>query len=119
VNNELPGARNATYARNLASLDTLVLVLFEQDTTVVPKESAWFGAEAEPGDAAHLPAQVPLAAARPVVPMRRQPLYTEDWIGLRTLDERGAVIFETCAGQHMHIGDCWEPLVRKYIGGPA
>jgi palmitoyl-protein thioesterase len=105
INNEIPDARNATYAANLAALDNLVLVLFLRDTTVIPKESAWFGSNAPdaPGD-------------ETIVPMRRQPLYEGDWIGLRALDERGAVVLETCNGTHMQISDCWEPLVRKYAG---
>ena len=55
---------------------------------------------------------------REIIPMRLQPLYTEDWIGLRRLDEQGDVVFETCPGEHMQLGDCWEPLVRNFAGGP-
>lgn len=146
INNELLVARNATYAANLRSLENLVLVIFAQDKTVVPKESAWFGSEAIPehalandatsdtcnvvgavregGDAPD-GAQTPLAGAHwpntdppTTVPMRLQPLYTEDWIGLRTLDERGAVHLESCAGEHMQMPtECWEWIVRKFCGG--
>ena len=42
INNELP-AKNATYAVNLAALDRLVLFRFEDDWTVVPRASEWFG----------------------------------------------------------------------------
>jgi len=115
-NNELPAERNATYAANFASLTKLVLVLFLQDETVVPKESSWFGAYAVPNDS------VTEARAQPqektVVPMRLQPLYIENWIGLRTLDGRGAVVLETCEGEHMVLtDDCWQPLVRRFVGG--
>jgi hypothetical protein len=48
INNEVPTTRNATYAAHLAQLETLVLVLFERDRTVVPKESSWFGSYAPP-----------------------------------------------------------------------
>jgi len=48
--------------------------------------------------------------------MHKQPLYIEDWIGLRTLDERGGVIFDVCEGDHMEIMNCWERLVRSYTG---
>lgn len=126
INNELPSARNETYAHNLASLDTLVLVMFNQDKTVVPKESAWFGSEAVPEDDSRSRSeenalyietgQTPLTSATPIIPMRLQPLYVDDWIGLRTLDERGAVVLETCEGEHMRIGDCWEGLVRRFVG---
>ena len=49
--------------------------------------------------------------------MRLQPIYVNDTIGLRTLDERGDLVLETCEGQHMELSDCWEPLVKKYVGG--
>lgn len=126
INNEIPSNRNESYARNLASLDNLVLVLFNRDKTVVPKESAWFGSEAlsDEGDT-HLSfqsmensGQLQLSTAPPIaiIPMRLQPLYTEDWIGLRTLDEKGGVILETCEGEHMQMNDCWESLVRRFVG---
>jgi palmitoyl-protein thioesterase len=133
INNELAGTRNKTYAHNLASLETLILVLFKQDKTVVPKESAWFGSEAveDEGDIlctlgngyedSYQSRQIQLGAnpspSSTIIPMRLQPLYTEDWIGLRELDERGAVVLETCEGEHMHLGDCWERLVKTFTGG--
>jgi hypothetical protein len=53
-----------------------------------------------------------------IIPMRMQPLYVQDWIGLRTLDERGGVHLESCAAPHMHLPDeCWVWLVEKYVGG--
>ena len=130
INNERPGERNATYAHNLSTLNKLVLVLFAEDQTVVAKESSWFGSEAVPGEgvgaeykASSASAQEKLAPVassdRDIIPMRLQPLYMEDWIGLRRLDERGDVIFETCPGEHMQLGDCWEPLVKNFAGGPV
>lgn len=85
-------------------------MLFSEDQTVVPKESAWFGSYAPKdegsGDEATL------------IPMRLQDLYTEDRIGLKTLDEKGAVVLKTCEGEHMQITkDCWEPLVKEFVGG--
>lgn len=50
--------------------------------------------------------------------MQLQPTYLADTFGLRTLDEKGGVTFEVCQGEHMQIAqDCWEPLVREYVGG--
>ena len=115
INNEIPENRNQSYAHNLASLHTLVLVIFTQDKTVVPKESAWFGSEA--GVELDRDEQRVFGLNKVVIPMRLQPLYKEDWIGLRTLDQRGGVVFEACVGEHMEIKECWEPLVRQYIGG--
>lgn len=126
INNEIPTSRNQSYARNLASLHKLILVLFTEDQTVVPKESAWFGSEAVPTEDMHFSMQdeqTPLGR-RPqsksvgtIIPMYMQPLYQEDWIGLRDLDERNGVVFEVCKGEHMQISDCWEDLVRNFTGG--
>ncbi|KAJ7188495.1 palmitoyl-protein thioesterase [Mycena filopes] len=106
INNEIADTRNETYGRNLASLNKLVLVLFTEDKTVVPKESSWFASE-----------QRVFADGRTLVPMHEQPLYKEDWIGLRELDERDGVVFSECKGEHMQLGDCWEDLVRRWAGG--
>lgn len=107
VNNEVPGGHNGTYSDNLASLNALVLVLFSADKTVVPKESSWFGSYAPSNT----------SDEKTVVPMRLQPLYTQDWIGLRTLDQSGRVVMETCEGEHMQLTDeCWKPLVQRFVG---
>lgn len=42
INNELP-VKNETYRANLVALDRLVLFRFEDDGTVVPRASEWFG----------------------------------------------------------------------------
>lgn len=128
INNEIADTRNKTYACNLATLDTLVLVLFKHDKTVVPKESAWFGSEAIKEEDIETPLETDYegsvfrqtrlnANSTTIIPMRQQPLYTEDRIGLRKLDEKGAVVLETCEGEHMQLGDCWERLVKKFVGG--
>lgn len=117
INNEITASVNDTYAYNLASLNNLVLVLFAQDRTVVPKESAWFGSYAPSdetdGVLAHLYEPV-----KTLIPMRLQPLYVDDLIGLRTLDESGRIVLESCEGEHMEIRDeCWRPLVKRFVGG--
>jgi len=117
INGEISESRNQSYASNLASLDKLVLVVFTEDKTVVPKESAWFGSEGEPTTVQSGASQGVFNSYNDnIVPMRSQPLYQEDWIGLRQLDERGGVVFDVCIGEHMEIGDCWERLVRQHIG---
>ncbi|CAK5281414.1 unnamed protein product [Mycena citricolor] len=110
INNELVETRNETYARNFASLNKLVLVKFSEEKTVVPPESAWFGSQDETSLYDNQ------RVLRQGLSMREQPLYLEDWIGLRKLDERGDVVFEVCEGAHMQISDCWKGLVQGYIG---
>ena len=109
INNEIPETVNKTYAQNLISLNNLVLILFSDDKTVVPKESSWFGSyAASEGD----------ANDKNIIPMKLQPTYLADTFGLRTLDGRGGVSLEICQGEHMQVTtDCWEPLVRKFVGG--
>ncbi|KAJ7502802.1 palmitoyl-protein thioesterase [Mycena galericulata] len=115
INNEIAESRNETYARNLASLNKLVLIIFTEDKTVVPKESSWFGSEVVEDDELPDGQQHLLAATgRTLISMREQPLYQEDWIGLRELDERGGVEFAECEGEHMQINDCWESIVREF-----
>ncbi|KAH9988458.1 palmitoyl-protein thioesterase, partial [Russula compacta] len=126
INNELPH-KNATYAAHFAQLDNLVLVLFTQDRTVVPKESAWFGSYA-PTTAPDIEDDARSHAfnseqerkgsdEKVIVPMREQPLYVKDWIGLRALDESGRVVFVSCDAEHMRLSvECWRPLVEQYVG---
>lgn len=102
--------------KNLASLNKLVLVLFTEDKTVVPKESAWFGSEEVPTEFRNEQRVILGSPAKVIVPIHSQPLYQEDWIGLRQLDEKGGVVFETCVGEHMQMGDCWKQLVQEYVG---
>ncbi|CCA67925.1 related to palmitoyl-protein thioesterase 1 [Serendipita indica DSM 11827] len=108
---EEPRIRNLTYAFNLASLDNFVMALFDQDQTVVPKESAWFGSYALPTDDDN---DVDKGA---IIPMRKQRLYKEDWIGLRTLDEADKLFLIVCQGEHMRLTDeCWRPIVARWVG---
>ncbi|TFL04860.1 palmitoyl-protein thioesterase [Pterulicium gracile] len=117
INNEVPDQRNQTYAANLASLSNLVLVLFTEDKTVVPKESAWFGSEPIPAPDYSAQSRFTAWNGDDRIPMRKQPLYLEDWIGLRKLDEKGGVTLKICKGEHMEMNACWREIVAPYIGG--
>lgn len=90
INNERP-AKNTQYAANLASLKRLVLYRFSKDDTVVPRDSSWFG----------------FFDGSTVVPLRDQALYKEDWLGLRQLDARGALLLEEVDGVHMQFSLQW------------
>ncbi|WIA16136.1 hypothetical protein OEZ85_012853 [Tetradesmus obliquus] len=101
INNERDD-KNAAYADNLASLQRLVLFRFDEDTTVVPRDSAWFSF---------------WDGAETVIPLKDQPLYKEDWLGLRRLDEAGGLIFESAPGEHMQFTLKWfeEKVVDAYL----
>lgn len=78
VNGEVEETREPTFKKNLASLNELVLIMFSKDTTVVPRESSWFGSIAPPKEEGGIH-----WGDVEVLPMRMQPLYTNDWIGLK------------------------------------
>lgn len=68
--------------------------------TVVPGESAWFGAYADPvieGVTAGKGGERDCTGncSNKIVPMRRTRVYTENWVGLKDLDERNALVFES------------------------
>lgn len=90
LNNELPDERNSTYKERFSSLENLVLIMFEQDTVLIPKETSWFG-------------YYPDGAFEPVLPPQQTKLYTEDWIGLKTLDDAGRVKYISVPGNHLGI----------------
>lgn len=98
VNNERP-VKNARYKERLAKLEKFLMVVFEGDETVVPKESGWF-AEVD-------------SVSGAVTELRDRRLYREDWLGLRMLDEKGGLVFRTAPGKHMELDD---GVLRKIFG---
>ncbi|CAA7022364.1 unnamed protein product [Microthlaspi erraticum] len=90
LNNERPNQRNSIFKARFTSLHNLVLVMFQGDTIVVPKESSWFG-------------YYPEGASTPLLPPQQTKLYTEDWIGLKTLDAAGKVKFVSVPGKHLQM----------------
>ena len=96
INNERV-LKNETYGTNLAKLQNMVLYMFDNDTTSVPKESAWFGE----------------VKGEEVVPLRSRVLYEEDWIGLKALDKKGGLHFRSARGEHMELT---EELLNKTFG---
>lgn len=108
INNE-GEKKNATYKANLARLDRFVLILFAQDTTVVPSVSSVFGAMADPDEQGN----------STLVSMRETELYQNDWIGLQALDAKGALQTAVCDGRHMEIDTaCFEQTFGTYVGRP-
>lgn len=88
INNERR-LKNVEYKKNLAKLVNFVMYMFEDDTTVIPKETAWFeevnGTE--------------------ITPLRARPIYSEDWLGLRELDRKGGLKFKLAPGDHMQLSE--------------
>ncbi|XP_065030481.1 protein transport protein SEC23 F-like [Musa acuminata AAA Group] len=99
LNNELPSERNSTYKERFSSLENLILIMFEHDTVLIPPETSWFG-------------YYPDGAFNPILPPQQTTLYTEDWIGLKTLDDAGRVKFISVKGNHLRIS---QSDMKKHI----
>merc|ERR1711988_1670012 len=52
-----------------------------------------------------------------IVPLRESPIYLEDWIGLRTLDEAGKLILLEIPGDHLQVSTEWliSEIIQKYF----
>ncbi len=73
---------------------------------VVPRDSSWFS----------------FYNGTDLLPLRQQPLYTEDWLGLRELEQSGRLVYADAPGQHMQFTFQWfeEHVINAYLaGGPA
>ncbi|RKF82765.1 Palmitoyl-protein thioesterase 1 [Golovinomyces cichoracearum] len=100
INNEREH-KNEDYKKNLIRLERFVMYMFQDDKTVVPKESGWF-AEVN---------------GSTVTPLQERSLYKEDWLGLKILDEKHALKFHTVPGSHMQLDDnVLEEIFKKYFG---
>ncbi|ESQ55678.1 hypothetical protein EUTSA_v10026142mg [Eutrema salsugineum] len=109
LNNERPDERNSTFKDRFASLHNLVLVMFQNDTTLIPKETAWFGYYTDEGFESFLSTQQNCFLKNLYVQTK---LYREDWIGLKALDDVGKVKFVSVSGDHLSITD---EDVEKYV----
>lgn len=116
--------------RGLDKLENLVAVNFLNDTTVFPARSSqwstlapeeedeqWFEKhEAKTlGDAQ----MMDVLEKRKVIPLREQPLYEQDWIGLKALDKKKRLHLVDCPGQHMQLGGeggCADKLLDEWVG---
>jgi palmitoyl-protein thioesterase len=102
LNNER-AVKNKTYADNIAKLEKFVMFEFADDTTVIPKESEWF-------------AEVNETSVK-VTPLKDRPIYKQDWIGLKKLDEKGGLVFKTAPGGHMQLSEeVLTATFKEYFG---
>jgi len=93
INNEKP-QKNESYAINLSKLENFVMVKHTQDTMVEPVESEHFEF--------YMPGQSDV-----ILPLRESPIYVEDRIGLKTLDESGRLHFLEVEGEHLQFSREW------------
>lgn len=102
VNNERAALFDAAAKLRLARLRRLVLVQFDRDTTLVPKESAVFG-ERDP-------------ATQAVLGFNSTRVYKEDLVGLKLLHRDKRVDILHIDDDHMRIPDAFfVDIVSKYF----
>lgn len=85
---------NQTYIDNLLQLDSLVLIGFEQDHMVVPRESSFFGFY-ETGSTSN------------IIPLEQSDLYVRDRLGLKQLDESSRLRMISIPGEHLQYKMKW------------
>lgn len=101
INNERE-LKNETYSKNLASLRKFVMFMFDEDTTVIPRESSWFAEVNE--------------TTGEVVKLEDRKIYQEEWLGLQALDKRGGIEYGLLRGAHMQFSDeVLKEIVLKYF----
>lgn len=101
VNNERE-VKNETYKENMMKLEKFAMFMFADDTTVIPKESALF-------------ADVN-ATTGVITKLQDRPIYKEDWLGLKVLDEQKKLDFYLIGGGHMQLSDeLLEHTFKKYF----
>jgi len=88
--NNLKAVKNATYKQNIESLNNLVVTFSNIDVIIHPAESGWFWVYQNNSDIQ-------------VYTLAEQEIYTEDFIGLRSLNETGRMHFYTMSCLHQDI----------------
>ena len=96
LNNE-EAIKDENQTSKLERLTNFGLWMWEDDWTVFPKQSEWFGAFNE---------------HRQIVMMKDQQFYQENWLGLKTLYESGRMFFYKGPGAHMYVD---EFMVNTYL----
>jgi len=93
INNEKT-EKNASYAINFSNLENFVMVMHNQDSMVEPRETSHFEF--------YVPGQADV-----ILPLRESPIYLEDRIGLKALDEAGRLHFLDVEGDHLQFSRQW------------
>ncbi|KAJ8713596.1 hypothetical protein PYW07_013966 [Mythimna separata] len=102
INNEV--FINKTYIQNLQSLDHFVLVKFDNDSIVQPRETEWFGFY-EPGQ------------SKKLLPLQETTLYKEDRLGLKKMEKDGKLVLISKEGDHLRFSDKWfiDNIIKPYL----
>ncbi|CAH0729913.1 unnamed protein product, partial [Brenthis ino] len=95
---------NQTYIENLNKLEHFVMVKFENDSIVQPRETEWFGFYA-PGQ------------AKKLIPLQQSILYKKDRLGLKKMNKAGKLVFLSQPGDHLRFTEEWftENIIKPYL----
>jgi len=95
---------NQDYIVRLQKLNKFVMIKFENDTIVEPKETSWFGFY-KPG------------SDKELLTLEESEIFTKDRLGLKKMKEDGKLVFLATPGNHMQITKAWfvENVVEKYL----
>lgn len=102
INNER--GVNETYKANLQLLENFVMVKFNRDTIVQPIATEWFGFYNEND-------------LKSTYTLQESPLYLEDRLGLKAMDEQGKLHFYEVDGDHIQFSERWfqETIIANYF----
>ncbi|XP_061714959.1 palmitoyl-protein thioesterase 1-like [Cydia pomonella] len=92
INNEQ--VINELYRWNLKKLQHFVMVKFENDSVVQPRESEWFGY--------YTPGQM-----QEMQTLRQSKIYLEDRLGLQEMDRAGKLVFLLHPNEHLQLDSAW------------
>nr|XP_012139995.1 PREDICTED: palmitoyl-protein thioesterase 1 isoform X2 [Megachile rotundata] len=95
---------NETYKENLQKLNAMVLIKFDNDTIVWPRETEWFGFY-KPGQAKETQA------------LEETDLYRKDYLGLKALAKSGRLHFLSSPGNHLQFTEDWfiDNIIKPYL----
>jgi len=104
LNNENSSSKYAALRKGAFSgINAGLFGMFSEDTMIYPKETAWFQG---------------LDSHGKVMKLEDQPFYSEDYIGLKSLNEAGKVTFSEIKGDHLqftttYIKETVIPFLKK------
>ena len=85
---------NESYKNNLMALKKFVMVKVLNDSIVDPVDSEWFGFYRS-------------GQAKETIPLQESTLYTQDHLGLKTMDKAWQLVFLALESDHLQVSEEW------------
>jgi len=102
--NNLREEKNEQYKQIISGLDNFIMIKWEDDETIIPKESSHFGFYVEGQDTV-------------TESMEESEMFKGDWLGLMTLERTGRLHQFSLPGGHMNMEFPWfkENVVKPFL----